>query len=70
MNMMAWREDLEIEGEDLLKDYQFGKQRMVHKFCPTCSSNLFVYQTKLPHWGDVTGWIGVNVRAQLLSDLS
>ena len=43
MNMMVWRDDLEIEGEDQLKEYQFGQKRMVHKFCPTCSTNLFVY---------------------------
>jgi len=65
MNMMVWHEDLVIEsGEDLLKEYQFGKKRMTHKFCSICSSNLFVYQTKLPHWGDATGWLGLNVRFQ------
>lgn len=70
MNMIAWREDLQIEGENLLKEYQFGKKRMKHKFCPTCSSNLFVYHTSLPHWGDVTGWVGVNVRIRLFPDLA
>jgi hypothetical protein len=61
LNAMAWKDDLEIAGEEFLKEYQFGKKRMTHKFCSVCSTNLFVYQTELPHWGNVEGWIGVNV---------
>lgn len=61
LNMNVWKDDLEIDGEDQLKDYQYGQKRMTHKFCPTCSTNMFVYHGYLPQVGDMTGWIGVNV---------
>ena len=64
LNQFVWKDDLEIEGEDQLKEYEFGQKRMTHKFCGTCSTNMFVYQTEIPQLGDVRGWLGLNVCAQ------
>lgn len=64
--MMAWRDDIIIEaGEAELKTYEFGPKQIIHKFCPNCSTNLFVdhiRQTDIPGMGDISGYVGVNVR--------
>jgi hypothetical protein len=54
-------EDLQIEGEDKLKTYEWGPKRVSHKFCPTCSSNLFVFFGKFTETFDGTGYGGCNV---------
>ena len=68
--IMAWRDDITIEsGASQLKTYEFGKKQIVHKFCPTCSTNLFVdhlRQTDVPGLGDISGYVGANVRPQNL----
>ena len=31
-----------VQGEDLLKEYQFGLKRCAHKFCPNCGSSVLI----------------------------
>lgn len=74
---MAWRGDIVVEEGDeaQLKTYEFGPKQIIHKFCQNCSTNLFVdhiRQTDIPGMGDISGYVGVNVRdlieAMLLAD--
>ena len=65
--MMAWRDDINVEtGSSQLTTYEFGKKQILHKFCPTCSTNIFVdhlRQKDVPGLGDISGYVGVNVRS-------
>ena len=63
--IMAWRDDITIESAaSQLTTYEFGKKQIIHKFCPTCSANMFVDHlrpTEVPGLGDISGYVGVNV---------
>ncbi|KAF7931973.1 uncharacterized protein EAE97_008994 [Botrytis byssoidea] len=45
------------KGEGTLKEYHFGQRTMVHRFCPTCGSNVQGFRYNTPAGRDV----GINV---------
>lgn len=49
--------NLSIEGEENLKDYQFGDKTLHHRFCTTCGIRPF--STGAGH--DGTAWAGINI---------
>jgi len=47
-----------VSGGEALRDYQFGKKRIHHVFCPTCGIRSFARGAK----PDGTAMVAVNVR--------
>jgi hypothetical protein len=47
-----------VSGGEALRDYQFGKKRIHHVFCPTCGIRSFARGAK----PDGTPMVAVNVR--------
>jgi hypothetical protein len=47
-----------VSGGDALRDYQFGKKRIHHVFCPTCGIRSFARGAR----PDGTAMVAVNVR--------
>ena len=59
LNVRPNRKDIVfVEGENLMKNYQFGKKQYNHKFCPECGSSLLVEPLEKDK-----EWMAVNVRS-------
>jgi hypothetical protein len=57
--LVVWKDDVFFtSGEDRIKEFRWNTQSMPHRFCPECSTNLFVWHDNMrgPHVKE--GWEG------------
>jgi hypothetical protein len=57
--LVVWKEDVKfLAGEDKFKEFRWNTGSMPHRFCPECSTNLFVWHENMrgPHVRE--GWEG------------
>ncbi|KFY14824.1 hypothetical protein V492_02390 [Pseudogymnoascus sp. VKM F-4246] len=54
-----------VRGDGMLTAYDFGAGSMIHKFCPTCGTNVL----GLPHGEQQGTHVGINARALMDVDL-
>lgn len=50
-----------VQGEDVIKDYQFGKKQHNHKFCPLCGSSILIEPLD-----EDQEWMTINVRSSFV----
>lgn len=61
--MYPERSQLQVKsGEEMLRDYSFGRKRNLHRFCGSCGSAIW-FDPRMAEFGDAPpDLLGVNVR--------